>query len=61
MKRVVKIQMTITVDSEDYEAVEELSRRLGLNKSQIMRIALRYMLKNSIYQVLKALENSIVE
>ena len=56
-----KITMSVVVEDEDYEQVERLAENLGFTKSQIVRIALRYMFKTGIYRALKALENPIIE
>jgi len=52
-----RITMSIVVEDEDYEQVERLAKSLGFTKSQIVRIALRYMFKTGIYQALRTLEN----
>ena len=51
-----KIVMPITVDPEDLEKVEELSKIFGFSKSQIVRIALRLLFKIGVYQALKIIE-----
>ena len=52
-----RIVMPVTVNSEDYEKVEELAKIFGFSKSQIVRIALRLLFKIGVYQALKILED----
>ena len=54
--KMAKIVMPITVDPEDLEKVEELSKIFGFSKSQIVRIALRLLFKIGVYQALKIIE-----
>ena len=51
-----KIVMLVTVDPEDLEKVEELSKIFGFSKSQIVRISLRLLFKIGVYQALKIIE-----
>ena len=52
-----KMILSATIDVQDYERLEKLSRDLGFSKSHLVRLSLRYMFKIGIFRILKELED----
>ena len=52
-----KMILSATIEVQDYEKLEKLSRDLGFSKSHLVRLSLRYMFKVGVFRILRELED----
>ena len=52
-----KMILSATIEVQDYEKLEKLSRDLGFSKSHLVRLSLRYMFRVGVFRILKELED----
>ena len=55
--KMAKMILSATIDVQDMEKLEALSKSLGFSKSHLIRLSLRYMFKVGVFRILKELED----